>query len=164
MGSEGGDVSPFAGQRDRVGTGANLGRRVHGGIPRESRGRVPSPGRHLPRRRPISEAGPNDRRWIGFFAPDLTKPKDSFLLPPLTDPDACTGLRPREAISAGPRPRPGLPRTQGGRGVFIGEPFTDVSYMMRIGLLAKYGKWNSRIDFAVIAIHNHLESEAIIDR
>src|SRR5438552_2738758 len=117
MGSEGGDVSPFAGQRDRVGTGANLGRRVHGGMPRESRGRVPSPGRHLPRRRPISEAGPNDRRWIGFFAPDLTKPKDSFLLPPLTDPDACTGLRPREAISAGPRPRPGLSRNQGGRGV-----------------------------------------------
>src|SRR5213592_668693 len=84
MGSEGSDVTPFAGQRDRVGTGANLGRRVHGGIPRGSRRGVPSPGRHVPRRRPISEARPNDRRWIGFFAPNLTKPEDSFLLPPLT--------------------------------------------------------------------------------
>src|SRR5205807_3043003 len=117
MGSQGGDVTPLAGPRDRVGTGANLGRRVHGGIPRGSRRGVPSPGRHLPRRRPISEARPNDRRCIGFFAPNLTKPKDYFVGLSLTDPDACTGLRPREAISAGPRPRPGLPRDQGGRGV-----------------------------------------------
>src|SRR5205823_1895251 len=110
-------VTPFAGQRDRVGTGANLGRRVHGGIPRGSRRGVPSPGRHLPRRRPISEARPNDRRCIGFFAPNLTKPKDYFVGLSLTDPDACTGLRPREAISPSPRPRPGFPRDQGGRGV-----------------------------------------------
>src|SRR5438132_6523158 len=45
------------------------------------------------------------------------EPKDYFVELSLTDPDACTGLRPREAISAGPRPRPDLPRDQGGRGI-----------------------------------------------
>src|SRR5438132_8391967 len=45
------------------------------------------------------------------------EPKDYFVELSLTDPDACTGLRPREAISADPRPRSGLPRDQGGRGV-----------------------------------------------